>query len=364
MDHTGADIIKKIILPHIDCQVIPIRYEIFYVHPFILICALIRYFNIVWLALLQRQTIRRSDFLTAYYWAILDQIKPKVVITFIDTISPFYRLARLVKTATFMAIQNGNRWLVDRMPTVEIPHYFCFGDFEALEFPKHGHHIDFLYPVGSVKGDYAARSRDPDFPGRKFDLVFVSQWRNHYMLGNSAPEYRDACFLVYDFLFQFVNKHKVSLAIACAVSSSEELQYFRTKFGAAAEVFPSNVVPFSTYRLMQSAEVIITKWSTAGVEALGWGKKTLFCNFTPEKKNGIPIEGVWSMRSANYSDFESALLRLVKMPNDVFIQEAGLVMQYFMKYPPGSKGAAELIAGAVNRAVESPKPIRAKLDVI
>ena len=87
-----------------------------------------------------------------YLKACLESIKPKAVITFIDTSSVFGLLAKHCDNFPFIAIQNGSRLSYFALPDSNyyVPHYFCFGTHEQELFPKLGYRVDHYYPVGSL----------------------------------------------------------------------------------------------------------------------------------------------------------------------------------------------------------------------
>ena len=109
-DASGSDTLERFSLGgRHRFEIVYSRFEHICAHPKIVFRTFLRYLSILYSYCFYNGQLRRSDILTAYYWAMLDQIRPKVVITFIDTVSPFYRLSRIVKGVTFIAVQNGNR---------------------------------------------------------------------------------------------------------------------------------------------------------------------------------------------------------------------------------------------------------------
>lgn len=358
-DASGSDTLERFSLGgRHRFEIVYSRFEHICAHPKIVFRTFLRYLSILYSYCFYNGQLRRSDILTAYYWAMLDQIRPKVVITFIDTVSPFYRLSRIVKGVTFIAVQNGNRWhLIDTMAKAEIPHFFCFGEFETQQYKRFGHHVDFFYPVGAIKGDYAGRTLESKYEEQYFDIVLVSQWREHIMVHNSIPDVRDAFLMLNDFLLRFVESRKLRLAIACAVSSESEINYYNSKFGALATVIPNSSKEMTTYKLMKASQVVVTNWSTAGLEALGWGKKTLFCNFSSNPINGFPTDGPWNFTGKDFNHFNQKLTKLIEMSHEEFLTVSKDVRRLHMKYPQESHSAGQLILQAIEVALKSPNAI-------
>lgn len=357
-DHAGAEVLRNYSLQGFSTSIIFARFEQVIVHPRILLHTILRFLKIIWICCTKAERLRRSDILTAYYWAILDEIGARVVITFIDTVSPFYRLARLDDKATYIAVQNGNRWhLVDSMAKAEIPHFFCFGEFEVDQYKTHCHHVNHFYPVGAIKGDFANRNLDPSFNNLKFDVVLISQWRDPIMVHGTNRDIQQALFTLDDFLLQYVRQTGLKLAIACAGKGKLEIDYFTAKFEKLAEIFPNSPERLSSYRIMQASDVVVTNWSTAGIESLGWSKKTLFCNFSSNPKNGFPTEGPWNLNIKSYEKFQESLSRLVNMSNKEFFDISSDVRRLHMNYPKGNLSAGALLAEAVKKALSSKGPI-------
>ena len=91
--------------------------------------------------------------MTAYLVSLLEIIRPKVVLTYIDNSLKFFDLAKILdKKINFVAIQNASRFDLieykylykkniiksDLTKNFYIPNYLCFGQLEIDHFKHHG----------------------------------------------------------------------------------------------------------------------------------------------------------------------------------------------------------------------------------
>ncbi len=173
------------------------------------------------------------------------------------------------------------------------------------------------------------------------------------MVAGTNPDIARALLLLDDHLLRFALERSLKIAIACAGSTAGELAYLRGKFSDAGKVFPNNTEKLMTYRLMQASRLVVTNWSTAGIEALGWGKKVLFCNFSDDAKVGFPTPGPWRLVDRSYAAFADAMTTLRYMPDEEYLELSSHIRQMHMNYPSQEISAGEIVRRAVVKGLES-----------
>jgi surface carbohydrate biosynthesis protein len=279
-----------------------------------------------------------------YLVSCIENIKPSVVITIFDNNYIFHAASQYYKKAKFYAVQNGARYcgtdLKDAADeasrfriTSSLCNFVCFGSHEVDAYQNIGRRVyDRFHPVGSLLGGYywsQAKSRDIK---TEYDICLVSQWRHQDVLERHFPSHKKACETLNRHLLKFVNERKISFCIAAATRCKEEVEYFKTAFGSDTLVIPNDKERFSTYVAMNKSDVVLTLSSTAGYEALGWGKKVLFCNYYGDSKFDPLADGLNSLNEESYDEFRNRLDLLLKIDDIEYSRATEKRRKYIMNY--------------------------------
>jgi hypothetical protein len=276
----------------------------------------------------------------AYVLAMLEQIRPSVVVTTIDNSQVFTLASQHYSGARFVAVQNGVRCLERDFPEgtipIHIPEFACFGEHDVEMYSRHGAKVGRYYPIGSLKDSYYRRTISaPAEPS--FDLCLVSEVDPD--LGDSYPEIVRSVEQLAEYLSRFCKSTNATLCVAARYNPDSELrayafeqQWVRAHFGSAIELVPNCSEDFSTYRMIDSAHVSLAFNSTALVEAFGRGQRSLFCNFTSEDYYDLPVAGVWSLRNPTYEEFSDRLSWLLTMTDAEFRNMSADAAKYVMSF--------------------------------
>ena len=353
-DAAGSWVLTRFILDGIPHVVLPARFETIYVAPKVLMRMIANvyrlrvddmphgwFFNLRMLAFQLRHL---------YFLACLDSIAPKVVLTFVDTHIYFQRCAQTFRGATFIAVQNGvrdrNGITPPNIPApphpaarIRMPHLYCFGRYEADLYAANGHVIDNFHPAGSVRASVYLAGRGPLPPAKTHDVCVISQWRfgiadvlHNAPMPRSGQMVQVAGFaVVVDFIARYASERSVSVSVARSSEHPEEYAYLRQRLGEKATIVNSRREDLRSYACVDAADVVVTGNSTLGVEALGWGKKTLFCNFTGDDGHGLPKEGLWSLSEPDYATFRDRLDAIRAMTDAAYRRVAGEFARYMMQ---------------------------------
>lgn len=276
-----------------------------------------------------------------YILSCIEYIKPRIVITFIHNCFLFQTISRIYSKAEFYAVQNGiiNTFTVtDMLPkpparwgsSISMPNLICFGRYEAELHSRYGHMIDNYYPLGSLIGGYYKTKVAERCPMPELDICLVSQWRDSIMLGNENPEHKKNFGILNKYLSKYLKDRNYSLCIALARIGPEEKDYFRNIYGDRARLVDR--IGMSSYAAMDRSRVVLSLYSAAALEAFGWGKKVLFCNFTGNTRHDFPVDGFWSLCMDDYEEFKNRLDYLFAIENDKYVHETKAVSKYFMNY--------------------------------
>lgn len=335
-DASGSDLLVNFVLNGIKYTVLPVRYEEFYVSLKLGLLFLKNFFS----KFILRRDYRNIPFV--YLLSCIEYIQPKVVITFIDNNCVFHAISNVYKKADFYTIQNGLRTMynVNKMlpkpprfgSVFKIQNFVCFGLHERDLYESNGHSISKLHPVGSLMGSYfkTQLAKDNEIP--IFDLCLVSQWRRLVMVEGCHKDVKDAIDQISDFLLMFIKEKRVSLCVALRSNEREEREYYEKIFGERINFVDFNSEQMSTYSAINKSKVVVTFFSTIGYEALGWGKKVLFCNFSGDKLRDCLVDGFWSINRVDYEEFKNKLEYLFDLDQEEYRNLTSKIVKYAMNY--------------------------------
>jgi surface carbohydrate biosynthesis protein len=223
--------------------------------------------------------------------AIVENLNPRVVITYIDNISIMGDLKDIFPKKTIISVQNGVR-ANNKLSTggwnsnYKLPVYFGYGDYELDLMKKKQATVEEYYAVGSLKfGLFLSEYNDKNLSNSD-TLCFVSQYR--YAIVNSSQQsdikFTDLVRNVYGQIVEYISANKYKLCVAMVHNAGEdnyvnELNFYKSIVNSdRVEFLPNNRLEYSSYKASIKSEVVITMDSALGFEMFGYGKKTLFCS--------------------------------------------------------------------------------------
>lgn len=333
-------------------EIIHLNGEAVYAHPRILFRAL-------------RHVLATRKLSLGYVLAVLERMKPSIVVTLIDNSAVFHMAAQRYRAARFLAIQNGGRLLdVDHpagSPGIYHREFACFGHLEIDEFTRHGAQVETYYPIGSLKDAYyrAGRVRSAAVAS-EFDLCFPSQVNPGAQFVHS--ECRDSLEVLGQHVRRFCASHGTSLCVALRKSPDTdpagyewESQYLKGLLGDRAQMFPNVPGAYTAYGLVDRSRVSIGMWTTVLREGFGRGNRILSCNYTGIPAYTFPLPGPWTLTDPAYEVFEQRLLWLLRASGEEYAQVCGDLPSYLISYDekrPTHLFLQKLIADAVGGATQ------------
>jgi surface carbohydrate biosynthesis protein len=343
-DAEGSDVLIKTILYDTKYFILSTRFEKIHISPKILFKFFIKIFEN------KKQFLKNTKRVAyrSYYLSCFDCVQPKVVLTFIDNDPTFCWLSKAYPEADFYAIQNGvrcslNLWDLlpgnsDQKERFELTNFICFGQNESVIYPKYGHKIDHYHIVGSLKGSYYKYYLGNEGETEKYDLCLVSQFRYEIFFENAHQFFLHASTALHQLLKQYLdNNPNITFCIALGTKLPEEAEYYQKVFGDRTRLFFQNENNFySTYQAMNSSKVVIEIDSTSGVEAFGWGKKVLFCNFLNEPSYDFYFfeQPLLSISIPEYPAFAEKLTEIIQMDDKQYQELTKEDRKYLMNYDP------------------------------
>jgi len=294
----------------------------------------------------------KGNFYQGYLEAFIRAASPKLVITYIDNDSRFYQLSYRIKTIKTIFVQNGFRGLS--------------GDLDRLT-RLHHNKVDYMLVHGPAIGAYYSKINAGkivnigSFKNNMFkvcaqsacnDVLFVSQWRQNiardnvmYLERDGTPVYWDQFYSAEYAVLKLLSvwclgQGKILHICGCALEANagEELKFYDSILSncCCKWFYHKRMDAFSSYRLVDTSEIVVTIDSTLGYESLSRGKKTaFFCCRESTTSNSLmpsfgwpasmPIDGPFWTNSLDRVRFAQILDYL----GSVAIKDWDLIVRYY-----------------------------------
>ena len=277
-------------------------------------------------------------------YAVIAAAKPKVVLTYIDNSHRFGVLSRIYRKAEFFAIQNGFRGprAEDFLAIHYVTNLLCHGQETVDKYREAGHQVDRYLVIGSLM-DGLYRANRPTRMEKRHDLCWISEYRKE-RFDTSMPALAKNTQIMLSYIQQYCRDHNKKF---CVAGSSKNTIIDGVKESVLEEQFVNDhveldditLVPndsrFSTYAAIDDSEISITTQSTVGLEALGRGRKVLFCNYTGDPYYDIPgigKHGIWALGSGeeDYASFEKRITEIMSLSADEWWDQTKQCARYFV----------------------------------
>ena len=274
----------------------------------------------------------------SYLLSIIDQVNPKLILTFIDNSHRFSIFANIKKNKyKFVAVQNGARYehkivnlLKKRKIKVElkkffIPHFFCFGKNEINDYKKNNQIVGKFDVVGSLRlSNFLNSQKNYKKTNSKKtnDILLISDvycWDANLEKLNFPIE--EGLINLIRFTIRFSQKYKFKMKIAARSKLNnfiKEKEFYKKNLSKNEYEFLLKNIFFrsenhKTYKIMQKSKIVIGTMSTMLRENLSLSGKTLACNFTNTNIFDFPIKGLCFSKNMNYENFEKQLSKIYKI---------------------------------------------------
>ena len=296
---------------------------------------------------------------TTYLVALLEVIKPKIVITYTDNDFKFSEIAKILRNKIkFMAVQNAYRadilehnYLYKKkinknfLKKFYITNFLCHGNFDINIYKKFKIKIDNFYKVGSLRFsnflDYHyTKKKINDF----YDICLISDTtyeRNKYLKINSFEEkIAQTTKYTIDFCkkkrlkFIFILKNRKSEKIP----HKQELNFYKKHLNTEQFKYllknSSVNHQYNNYTYAIESKVTVGIISTMLGEKLSIGGKILSCNMTNLDIYNFPIKGICSINDCTFIDFEKWLEEILKMSKNQYFSSINKDKKYLINYDP------------------------------
>ena len=313
----------------------------------------------------------KDSLLNAYSKAYIQAVSPKVVITRIDNNVRFYEVSKSFSSTKTIMLQNGirDKWLDAHAGEYKyhVDYMLVFGSSIGKYYSAHisGE----VLPVGSLKNNAVSNSNGVAGDG----VLFISEYRaapkNNEPIDfneQGEPVYHDQYYsdevIILKFLSKWCTKNKKHLKIA-AVSPEKigpEFDFFSIILKGCAWEYMPRTGQYSSYKLADSAEIVVTITSTLSEELIARGKKTAVLNSRFSSILKVVNKFGWSADLPNNGPFwtndqdETQFQRVMDYLNSVSDEDWEQTRQHYttelMEFDPGNKRFVALLDQLLPRA--------------
>ena len=304
--------------------------------------------------------IHKKKIFTSYLISVISEIKPSIIVTYIDNSFKFFEISKLLeKQYKFIAIQLSARYDIIRFKLefekkirhedltkyFFIPHYLCFGDYEKNLYEKNKILVKNYQKIGSLKliqaMDYFKKSKEK-IENNKYDICLVSDdasgFSKHFSESSLEKDYAK----IASFAIQFSKKFNKKFIFIWKRYQNHpdhirEYEFYRkqltdNEFNYLLNNSVHKTDQFSSYKALIESKVVIGVSTTMLREKLSLKGKILTCNYTNLPLFNFPKDGIFVLKKYEYSDFENKLNFLLEMSNEEYFDKIKEVAPYIIKF--------------------------------
>jgi surface carbohydrate biosynthesis protein len=281
-----------------------------------------------------------------YLCSLIEIIRPKNIVTFIDNSTDFFIIAKIFKDRNikFIAIQNAHRYDIhSQNKNIYIPNYFVIGDHEVEVFKNNSKNISKIKSIGSLTATVAKRYFEKNNLQPKenlYDICLISEPRLglNFDFKRIHQDYnvQECVGLIANHVLKFCEKYKKKFIISGKADIDSE------KFKQAETMFYKNQIKnynfdisfhkksgFGNFKNIIHSKLIIGMCSTLLRNSFEFKRKILWCNFIDHKDTKSPSEGICTLRSKKFEDFENRVLEILKLDYEEYLSKIDNVDAFY-----------------------------------
>lgn len=319
---------------------------------------------------------RKLPLRLAYLAAVINQVNPYTVLTFIHHSADFKRISGIFKNKIkFIPIQNADtshmpyelgKNKIDLASNKEcfFSEFFCFSSFDEEIFKKAKMNVQKYVHVGSLRASlakkYAEEKKIVFNENNKYDFCVVGKEVFHTHGGKKNKIFEENnhdnrslqnFYILNTHLSKFCKKYNFKICAALksmAVnnktqkSSNEDVQPYKLDTIIKSEKFEYrsqryffdkiygenniDIIPrventYSTYTAVMNSKFIICTHDTVLREAIIFKKKFLCCSYFEDTQIEEACSGLQLLTDQSYEAFEKRVLQIENMSNEEFYKQ-------------------------------------------
>lgn len=230
----------------------------------------------------------RGQPIEAYVDATIEAALPKVVMTFIDNDPGFYAISRRLPSVKTLFVQNGMRggvtdlfaWL-ERSPKYHVDYMLVFNAAFGRAYQQH------VSGEACIIGSFKNNAVEKTPTGVDDAVLFLSQYRDRpvadspFLVGPDGStvqwdQFYEAERCALKFMGKWCAENQRMLRVAGCMRDGQggEREFYASLLQGYSWEFVPRADAYGSYRLVDSAQIVVFIDSALGFESIGRGKKT------------------------------------------------------------------------------------------
>lgn len=272
-----------------------------------------------------------------YFISIINQIKPKFVITTIDNSFTFSWLTKHFENKIkFIAVQNAMRGgLYDSKEDhkrLYFSNYLGFSLFDKELLKKKNITIKNYFSIGSIRNSYFKNFIFSKKIKKKYDICLVGKNITNKKIFNSKKTTK-ATLKLLKFLSHYIKKYKKKIIIQSKSATYNKLEfelYNKLFNNTDYKIIWRNTPKLNSYKNISLSKLVVGAPSTLLREASTFSNTKILCFETRKKNNGHPFSGINHINNVTYKKFEKRLNILFKLKYKDYLKKLDYQNDYLM----------------------------------
>ena len=291
----------------------------------------------------------QGDLSTAYYSSLINLIKPKLILTFVDNSWMFSKLTKkFYKKFHFLAIQNAVRYEIkinNNLYKKKIEktnlnknffydNFLTFGKYEIDHYRNNNIFIRDAQDIGSLRLANAInnlKTKKRKIKKNKYDICIISDAfivGTDNRFGLSGLEKGQIKYI--KSIIKIIKKHNLNFIFCFKRFQNrinKEMLFYETYLTKEELEFIKNNSTDrldnkynSSYQKMLESKLTVSLWSSMLRENIALGRKSLSINYSGKEVSSFPIKGICAIKNPNYNTLENRVLKLVNMSEKKYIK--------------------------------------------
>lgn len=310
----------------------------------------------------------RKSLFESYVFTYINLTKPKIVLTFIDNDTRFYKISKNCPITKTIFIQNGARGIrndifstIEKNDDYKVNYMLVAGNAIGVKYQEFI--AGEVIPIGYLRNNEVENIETND----KSKVIYVSSWHKNMKKNSSLSESREdhivsweefvkieECLLEFLDSWCLENEKTLQIVAKDPNPNSGEKDYFAERLKLCKWEMLDRDGSKSTYGYLSKAFIVVFIHSTVGYEALSRGKRTacftgrVFGGDDESQKFGWPADlpdsgNFWSNVSSN-EEYQRVMDYLNSVNDLDWERERNLFSQELLAFDPGNSKLKKLIS--------------------
>ena len=308
------------------------------------------------------ETIRqifKGNLKICYYVAVINVVKPKILLTFIDNNFTFFKISKFYKNKIkCIAIQNAwrdlNEFKKKKIREIYLDEFVCYGPQTKSDYLSKGASVGKFHFFGSLRQSnaekYFNRKKIKFSEKKKYDLCLVeslfSVLNSNSQIETAVKNKKILGFktLLFHFLkiSEELNLNSIILLKSTKKEDYEkELKFYQNLMpkNCKVKLIKRKNSEFSSYHYSYNSKIVIGKSSSLLLENFCKNHKILSCAFISRIFTKHPVlnplfasSSIVSLQNTSYYLFKKKVLNLLNMENKNYMKKIKKIKKFMISY--------------------------------